>query len=89
MLTGGFLCLSKDDEAQRRPILCLLLEVPHGLLYPGQEVGHLHEDYWGCIVLCSIGQNALDHVVTHKGSPRITLWTRRKIWNRPLPGDGL
>lgn len=83
-------------EHRGESISCLLLEALHCSLYPGQEVGDLHENPWRGPVLFSIGENPLDHVVTHEGVPGVPLWAERgrtelaSQWSCPLhcPGDG-
>lgn len=75
----------------------LASEAFHCSLYPGQEVGDLHEDPWRGPIRFSIGESPLDHVVTHEGAPGVPLWAERgrteqaSRWSCPplcCPGDG-
>lgn len=91
------LCPREDGQTQREVSLMLASEAFHCSLYPGQEVGDLHEDPWRGPIRFSIGESPLDHVVTHEGAPGVPLWAERgrteqaSRWSCPplcCPGDG-
>lgn len=48
----------------------------HRSLYPGNEALDLGEYSWRNAIAVSIGDDALDHIVTYQRATRIALWSR-------------
>ena len=67
-----------------------LFEASHRSPYPGQEAGNPGEDCWRSPHLIYVGDDALGHVVTHKGAPGVPLWATRGRDTKPgLHSPGL
>ena len=57
----------KESQSRGMSLWSPLLEASHCSPYPGQEAGNSGEDCWRGPHPVSIGDNALGHIVTHKG----------------------
>ena len=65
----------EENQSREMSLWSPLFEASHCSPYPGQEAGNSGEDCWRGPHPVSIGDNALGHIVTHKGAPGVPLQT--------------
>lgn len=65
------------DQFQGASVWSLQLETSHCSFYPGQKAGNLSFNTRRISIFPLKGNNALGHVITHEGAPRVALWAER------------
>ena len=68
----------KESQSRGISLWSPLFEASHCSPYRGQEAGNSGEDCWRGPHPVSIGDNALGHIVTHDGGPRILLQAKEE-----------